>query len=239
MVTYNRLDLTKQTVEGLKKSVDIDYKFIIIDNNSTDGTVEYLKELNPSVLILNNTNQGIAKARNQCLKAANAIGTEYYCFVDNDVRMPVGWLSECIEILKANKSYGMLGVNMEGQGYPIVESKGFKFQSKPQGNLGTACVVFPLSTHKLLGFFNTMDYSPFYGLEDTDFGMRARFAGLKLGYIERMGEHLGVGTEDVGEYREFKTKEHDSYIKVFRDNCNLYANRKKPLYVKEQDGSIS
>ena len=232
MVTYNRLDLTKQTVEDLKKSVDIDYNFIIIDNNSTDGTVEYLKELNPTVLILNDTNLGIAKARNQCLKSADELGTEYYSFIDNDVRMPVGWLEESIEILKANKQYGMLGVNMEGKSYPIVERKGFKFQDKPQGNLGTACVVFPLSTHKLLGFFNTQDYSPFYGLEDTDFGMRARFAGLKLGYIEKMGEHLGVGEEDVGEYRKFKTKEHDSYVKVFHDNCRLYASRKKPLYIK-------
>lgn len=233
MVTYNRLNLTKETINDLKNTVKSNYNFIIIDNNSTDGTVEYLKKLNPTILVLNEQNKGIARARNQCLHEANILNTEFYCFIDNDVKMPVGWLEESIDILSKNRDYAMIGVNMEGRPYPIINKNECKFQNKPQGNLGTACVVFPKSTHKLLGFFNTKDYSPFYGLEDTDFGMRARFAGLKLGYIERMGSHLGVGEQDIGEYRKFKTKEHDSYIKSFHENCRLYAAKKKSLYVKD------
>ncbi len=60
--------------------------------------------------------------------------------------------------------------------------------------------------------------------------MRVRVAGLKLGYIKDKGTHLGEGPIDVGPYREFKTKEHDSYVGVFNQNCYLYHQRKKSIY---------
>lgn len=234
VATYNRLNLTKETFSDLDNSIDIDYNFIIIDNGSTDGTIEYLKDYSRDnvKVVYNEKNLGIATARNQGLKIANELGSDYFCYIDNDVKMPVGWLSECISILEDNKKYAMIGVNMEGNRYPTVTLNGHTFQDKPAGNLGTACMVFPKRTHSILGYFNNVDYSPFYGLEDADYGMRARVLGLKLGYIDRMGEHLGVGDQDVGEYRAFKTKEHDSYLSLFKSNYALYRSGKKPIYFK-------
>lgn len=234
MVTYNRLELTKLTVDDLVKSVKIPYEFVIVDNGSKDGTVEYLKNLSIEGcsaihLIFNETNRGISIGRNQSLKKAVDLGADWFVTLDNDVRMPEGWLEESIAIIKANPSYGMIGVNMEGIKYPIVNLKGYSFQNKPQGNLGTACIVFPKSLQKMLGYFNTQ-YGP-YGEEDADFGVRARVVGYKLGYIERMGEHLGVGVHDQGEYREFKTSWHNKNFEAFRKNVIAYNSRQKPLYL--------
>ena len=42
MVTYNRLDLTKKTLEGLFKVTKYPFNLVVVDNASKDGTVEYL-----------------------------------------------------------------------------------------------------------------------------------------------------------------------------------------------------
>ena len=246
MVTYNRLPLTKRTLEGLGKSVDCPYNLVIVDNGSTDGTVEYLDNLKvlpnllqllPNLLQLiihkNVENKGIAIGRNQCLKIADDLSTDWYCTIDNDVEMPDGWLSEAIEILKANRRYGAIGVNMEKVEYPIVTEGGKAFQMKPKGNLGTACMVFPKSVHKMLGFFTT-EYGK-YGEEDSDFGMRITVIGFKLGYIRRMGVHFGDDELDTGKYREFKTKSHEENKPQFFSNCSAYFRKQKPLYIPYRD----
>ena len=237
MVTYNRLDLTKKTINGLLKSNNCPCNLVVVDNGSKDGTPEYLKGLGEGFssihLILLPDNKGIAIGRNLALKKADELGTNWYCTIDNDVEMPDGWLTECIEILKVNKSYGAIGVNMEYTTYPIVTKNGFTFQNKPAGNLGTACMVFRKQLHQMIGFFTT-EYG-MYGEEDADFGMRARVAGFQLGYIQRMGSHLGADETEQNAYREFKTKQHSDNLEAFKRNCALYVNNRKPLHIVFKD----
>lgn len=254
MITYNRLDLTKKTMEGLFKSTKHPFSLVIVDNGSSDGTQEYLKNLQeisslkpgencePSPLqeihlILLPENKGIATGRNLALKKADELNAKIYCTIDNDVLMPEGWLEESINILKANKNYGAIGVNFEPKPYPLITQNGYTFQDKPAGNLGTACMVFRKQLHQMIGFFNT-EYSIFYGLEDSDQGLRARVAGFKLGYIKEMGIHLGEDGNENTEYRKFKTQQHDSRVEDFRKNCALYVQHKKPIYIPFKDGSV-
>jgi glycosyltransferase involved in cell wall biosynthesis len=240
MITYNRLELTKKTLELLDNRTKSNFRLVVVDNGSTDGTVEYLKKMRLAYamwpclkimdLILLSENKGIAIGRNIALKKADELNAKWYCTLDNDVEMPDGWLDECIDILEKNKSYGAIGVNFEGKQYSLIEKNGCKFQDKPAGNLGTANMVFRKQLHQMIGFFNT-EYGRLYGLEDSDFGMRARAAGFKLGYIERMGIHLGDDSGEDSEYRRFKTKQHDEMVDVFKKNCGLYMNGKKPIYI--------
>lgn len=238
MVTYNRLELTKRTLQSIHKDPGFPYRLVIVDNGSTDGTQEFLVRLAAGQepppfydvrIKLNKENKGIAIGRNQALKMADEFGPSWYCTIDNDVEMPDGWLRECIDIIKANPRYGMIGVNMEGKQYPVVNENNKTFQNKPQGNLGTACMVFPKSVHGMLGFFNT-EYGP-YGEEDADFGMRARVVGYKLGYIKENGNHFGVGELDQGEYREYKTACHKKNLAKFNENCRAYYGGMKAPHI--------
>lgn len=241
MVTYNRLELTKQTIEGLiGQDVGRDYNLVIVDNGSTDGSVDFLETLHKGEgqlkkleIVLLPENKGIAVGRNVALKKADELNTKWYCTIDNDVLLPKGWLQDCIDILEANKSFGAMGVNFEPQTYPLVTKNGYTFQEKPAGNLGTALMVFKKQVHQMLGFFTT-EYG-LYGEEDADFGMRARVAGFKMGYLKENGTHLGEGSSDIGEYRDFKTKQHADNLSLFRQNCALYAQRIKPLHIPFKD----
>lgn len=253
MVTYNRLDLTKRTINCLWNTGRL-FNLVVVDNGSTDGTPEYLVNLKleaeaevnndhdclapyPTIshveLILLPENKGIAVGRNLALKKADELKTQWYCTIDNDVECPEGWLEECVKILKANKTFGALGVNMEERPYPLITKSGYTFQEKPRGNLGTACMVFRKQLHQMIGFFTT-EYG-LYGEEDSDFGMRSQVAGFKLGYIERMGTHLGADESEKNSYREFKTKQHADNLSLFKQNCAKYYQRTKPLYIPFKD----
>lgn len=237
IVTYNRLDLTKQTLHRLFENTDYPFNLVFVDNGSQDGTVDYLYRFCGDKMseggvfkgftVQNNEgNLGIAVGRNQALQLAE---DEWLSTLDNDVLVPKGWLTQSISILKVNPQYGMLGVNMENVSYMPIKRGAFEWQEKPKGNLGTACTVFNRSLHKMLGFFNT-EYG-LYGEEDADFGMRVRVLGLKMGYIKENGKHIGDGENDKGAYREFKTAAHKANLKKFNENCSAYVQGKKPLYI--------
>lgn len=234
-VTYNRINLTKRTLENLYQTINVPYRLIIVDNGSTDGTIEWLQSLSndhqlcQSVNIhLNDANLGIAIGRNQCLKIADSFNDDWLCTLDNDVELPVGWLKECIEIIEANPNF-CIGVNMEGHPYPVITRNGKPFQYKAAGNLGTACTVFHRRLHEKIGFF-TMEYER-YGEEDADFFYRARIARYELGYLITMGNHFGVGELDTGEYRQFKDECRKKNIGIFQKNCRQYMSGLKPFYI--------
>jgi GT2 family glycosyltransferase len=78
-ITYNRLDLTKKTVESFYDKTSVDYH-LFIDNGSTDGTREYLKDFNH---ILLDKNFGIAYAFRDAVNRLKEY--DYILKLDNDV----------------------------------------------------------------------------------------------------------------------------------------------------------
>ncbi|MGI0058911.1 MAG: glycosyltransferase family 2 protein, partial [Nitrosotalea sp.] len=195
MCTYNRLDLTKRMLDNLfKNTTDSEYRLMIVDNGSADDTPAYLRKLMEDrteiYVHFNKENKGIAIGRNQGFILANKFGAndEYLCTTDNDVELPVSWLTQCLSFIKDNPRMAM-GVNFEVTNYPLMTRNNKTFQYKREGNLGTACSVFHRSLHKAIGFFTT-DYG-LYGEEDADFYFRARMAGWEMGYLPTNGVHFG------------------------------------------------
>lgn len=235
LVTYNRLELTKRMMENFIQSTDADYRLIIVDNGSTDGTVKWLKELKPASAFcqgvdvqLNEKNMGIAIGRNQGLLIADKYKDKWLCTLDNDMELPNGWLTECLSIIKTNHKF-VIGVNMEGINYPIQIMNGKPIQWKKEGNLGTVCTVFHRKLFEAIGFFTT-EYKTRYGTEDANYFFRARIAGWQMGYLPTNGVHFGQGELDTGEYREFKNKCHKDNLSQFQQDCRNYMNGKKSIY---------
>lgn len=78
-ITYNRLDLTKKTVESFQSKTKVDFH-LFVDNGSTDGTVEYLKDFNH---ILLDKNYGIAYAFREAVRQLK--GYDFILKLDNDI----------------------------------------------------------------------------------------------------------------------------------------------------------
>lgn len=73
IVTWNSLKFLPEALESLEQQTWRDFFTLIIDNGSTDGTVEFVRNNFPRVVILRNThNLGFARAHNQGLAYAQA-----------------------------------------------------------------------------------------------------------------------------------------------------------------------
>jgi GT2 family glycosyltransferase/Tfp pilus assembly protein PilF len=106
ILTYNNLFYTRETIKSIKKYTNVPYEIIIVDNNSTDGTVEYLQN-NPNLnVILNNYNKGFAAGCNQGISVAKG---EYILLLNNDVIVTEGWLDRLLDYFKRDASLGIVG----------------------------------------------------------------------------------------------------------------------------------
>jgi len=103
---YNNLECTKIFISEVEKHTISDYQLIIINNNSTDGTYEYLKtidNLKNIIIIDNEKNMGFSHANNQGINIADSI---YICFLNNDVLLYPGW---DLDLIKPFNIYDEIG----------------------------------------------------------------------------------------------------------------------------------
>lgn len=102
--TYNRLKYTRKTLLALIKSKT--GKIYVIDNNSSDGTKEYLKEMeskhkNRLEIIYNNNNEGVVGAMNQFLDITK--GEEVVGKIDNDTMVKKEWFETMLLAFRYQK----------------------------------------------------------------------------------------------------------------------------------------
>lgn len=107
-VTHDRLYYTKKTLPVMIENAGHPFKLTIVDNNSQDGTVEYLKqyENHPYIkaIIYNKENRGLSSVTNDFWKNADC---DYVGKVDNDTLLPKDWLKNLLEIQEKNSHLKM------------------------------------------------------------------------------------------------------------------------------------
>jgi len=97
IVTHNGKLFLDECLESLK---NLEYpkeklEIIIVDNASTDGTIEYLSSNFPDILLIKfDKNYGFCKPNNEGAKKAKG---EYLVFLNNDTVVTPKWLSELIK----------------------------------------------------------------------------------------------------------------------------------------------
>ena len=114
MLTCNQLDFTKQCLDSLLKARSTRrrrlYELIVVDNGSTDGTLEYLSELIRSrsdiKVIANPANLGFGAGNNQGIAAAQG---EFIGILNNDLILTAGWLERMISQANHSDRVGVVG----------------------------------------------------------------------------------------------------------------------------------
>lgn len=123
IVNYNVKFLLEQCLNSvLKASEQTDLEIFVVDNASTDGSVEYLRPKFPAVNFISNpVNQGFAKANNQVLSACSG---KYVLFLNPDTAVPADCFRKCVDFLETHPNAGALGVKMlNGENEFLKESK--------------------------------------------------------------------------------------------------------------------
>lgn len=109
IISYNTLKLTSECIHSINKYLNaIDYEIIVVDNNSDDGSPQYIKEHFPKVKVIENSkNFGYAKAVNIGMK--NAVN-EICVIMNSDIVIFNDSLIKAFEYIDNSYDIGVLGV---------------------------------------------------------------------------------------------------------------------------------
>ena len=114
IVNYETYDLTKQTIESvIKNDHPFEYDIYVVDNASTDESIERLKEYfhteseNGLIkFILNDENMGFAHANNLAIKKTSS---EYVLLLNSDTLVLDSCLEDSINYMNEHEDVGVLG----------------------------------------------------------------------------------------------------------------------------------
>ncbi|MHA1381600.1 MAG: glycosyltransferase family 2 protein [Candidatus Helarchaeota archaeon] len=108
IVNYNTKDLLRNCLNSIiENTKGINYEIIVVDNASSDGSVERLKKEFPQVKIICNTeNLGFAKANNQGIRITRG---ETVLFLNPDTLILNGAIPKMLDFIKRQKSVGVVG----------------------------------------------------------------------------------------------------------------------------------
>lgn len=157
IVNYNVKYFLEQCLNSiLDSNIAFSYEVFIIDNNSTDGSIEYLKEKFQKENIFfveNKTNPGFAKANNQAILLAKG---EYILLLNPDTVLAENTLRNVCQFMDSNPLSGAIGVKMiNGSGQFLPESKrGFPSPWASFCKIFGLTSIFPAS--RLFGAYNLL-----------------------------------------------------------------------------------
>jgi GT2 family glycosyltransferase len=236
VLTYNGLHLTQACLESLVSLTQYpSWELIVVDNGSTDGTVEYLGEFageTPNArLVENGENLGFAEGNNRGICTAKG---EIIVLLNNDTVVTRGWLRDLIRHFR-DPDTAMVG--------PITDNAGNEARvivSAPNRNRWARAVESYCGSHRTestavqtLAFFcvairasiihevGLLD--PAYGIgmfEDDDYCRRVS----ELGYSIRLAEDVFVHHEMSASFDKLGARKQQ----LFDDNKATYEARWGP-----------
>ena len=251
VVAYNNLAFNRLCLESvLANTATPPFELIVVDNGSTDGTVEYLRELaafdSRVKPIFNATNRGFAPANNQGLAAARC---ELLVLLNNDTIVPPDWLSDLTEPL-ANPAIGLVGpvTNRAGneaeiptryQTYgELVEFAGshrneHRREHSEVERLILFCAAMRRDVYEKVGLLDEQFEVGMF--EDDDFSFRVRQAGYQLLLVEdAFVHHFGQASlgklAATGEYGPLFQANRQRWEEKWGRAWEPYPRRENPEY---------
>jgi GT2 family glycosyltransferase len=205
VLTHDNLAFSRMCLASLLENTDYpNYELIVVDNASTDGTVEELQRLAGSIpnvkVIQNDHNAGFGPGNNQGLAAATG---EILVLLNNDTVVPRGWLTRLARHLDdaaigligpaTNRSCNEAQIDIPYQTYgefqAVARSQGERHDRErfPIRMPMMFCVAFRRDTYERLG---PLDERYEVGMfEDEDYALRAKAAGLQVAWTPEVYVH--------------------------------------------------
>lgn len=127
VVTYNRINLLKEVINSLHSQTYKEFDIIVVNNGSTDNTLEWLRDQN-DIVTITQKNLGGAGGFHTGMKYATEQGYEYVWIMDDDVICRPDALEKLYEGYHRKDNIGfvcskVLGVNVVPMNTPVVDNR--------------------------------------------------------------------------------------------------------------------
>lgn len=199
LVNWNGKKIISECLDGLRQQTYRDFVITVVDNGSSDGSVEWIKKQYPEVHVIPlDHNSGFCMGNNMALAK---VKTEYVALLNNDAVAFPEWLSEMLTTLEKNPEAGFAAsqilfyddpeiIDRAGDSYTIAgvgrfrgrDIPAMKYNGSPQWVFGAsaAAALYRVRMLQDIGFF---DEDFFLIHEDVDLSFRAQLAGYKCIYV--------------------------------------------------------
>lgn len=219
---YNGIEYLKECLKSLEEQTFQDFSVIIVDNCSTDGSVEFIKQSYPEITLFEmDENYGFSIAVNKGIRESR---TKYVILLNNDTVIHKDYIKELYNHISTSKKIFSVSSKMisyrdrtvmddAGDLYTVL---GWAFQrgvrrpvdefNEPK-RVFAACAgaaIYRRDVFKEIGLFDEMHFAY---LEDIDVGYRARIEGYRNEYCPTaIVYHVGSATSGATVYSDFKVK---------------------------------
>jgi len=199
---WNGFKFIGPCLKSLYKSLYKNYEVVVVDNGSSDGSVEFIEENYPDAkLVKLKKNIGFAGACNRGIKESSG---DYIFLVNNDVEVEPDYIKELAAFLEENQGYSMAtgkmlkyykrsyfdaaGDCLSVSGAPTNRGHDSEDQGqfdKPEDVFGV-CAGASLYRRSLFDEIGYFDEDFFAYIEDVDLDIRSLLAGHKAKYLSRV-----------------------------------------------------
>lgn len=217
---YNGHAFLTDCLEALKPQINEQVHVLVVDNGSTDGSVEFLQSYEGIETLLLPENTGFCGAVNAGIRATH---TKYVILLNNDTKVLDGYVDSLVEAMEQDErifsgSARMLQMHAPeliddagdeycALGWAFARGKGkAAAQYETETEVFAACggaSIYRRAVFEEIGYF---DDRHFAYLEDIDIGYRARIYGYRNVYVPKAQVlHFGSGFSG-SRYNAFKVK---------------------------------
>jgi GT2 family glycosyltransferase len=189
-----------ECLDSLRSATYPAHKIVVVDNGSTDGSLELVRERYPDVhLIALPENRGYAGALNVGIEYALAQGAQFVFALNNDTVVPPQTLSRLVDVAETDRTIGVATPKifyhatperLFGLGdrqysfWPLPVAIGYKQHDRPRFSgvmdfdYVTGCaMLIQAEVFRQIGLF---DISYFMYYEDSDFCRRIRDGNYRI-----------------------------------------------------------
>ncbi|HBR02768.1 MAG TPA: hypothetical protein DD738_09165 [Ruminiclostridium sp.] len=237
VLTYNNLAYNRQCIQSIfEKTAYPNFNVIIVDNQSTDGTRDYLQELDAKriqnlQIIFNEENKGFAAGNNIGIHVARG---DYVLLLNNDTIVTRGWITSMVKHMENDNTIGMCGsvtnsIGNEAQvmvKYHDIEGldefsynytwKHMNEQWQDPNVLAFFCTLIKRGVIEKCGL---LDESYKVGMfEDDDYAEEVKSAGYRLAIAEDSFVHHFGGSS-------FKRLKDKKYKEIFETNKKTFEGK--------------
>jgi GT2 family glycosyltransferase len=215
VVNYNGKQYLKRCMDSLLGQTYTKVEIILVDNGSSDGSIELVRESYPSVRVVENReNLGFAIANNIGIRAARG---EFIATLNNDTEAMPGWIEAMVNAAVSSELIGMCASKMLFMKNPdVIDSTGLcisrsgacwdrgmfehdngQFTSTEE--VFGPCAGAAIYKRKMLEEIGLFDEDFYAYMEDVDLAFRGRLAGWICIYApEAIVYHVHGGTAGYG-----------------------------------------
>lgn len=251
VVTYNSMNWIHKCLTSIYETTNV----IVVDNNSSDTTVEYIKSNFPEVTILNqNENLGFGKANNIGIKYALFNKAEFVLLLNQDARIFNDAIDKMVQFLSRDSRYGIVSpIHCDWSGDFLESSFASYINYEENENfysdfvlqkekkevydvsfIAAACWFMPKKVLEEVGGFDPIF---FHIGEDSNLAQRILFHNYKIGVLP----NCKVGHDTKNRSFSKIIKYSDSYFykinyhrKIKFANVNIYNTVFKVKYLRNQ-----